>query len=58
MFNEDLLTQCREPQFKEQYIEMAPPPDMINEKEEYKIKSIKLQKTRIQHIILSSLKEV
>ena len=39
-FNENLLTQCREPQFKGQYIKPAPPPDIINE-EEYKVKEIK-----------------
>jgi len=40
MFNKDLLTQCREPQFKGQHIEMALLLDIINEKEEYKIKEV------------------
>jgi len=32
MFNKDLLTQCRKPQFKGQHIKTAVPPDIINEK--------------------------
>jgi len=37
MFNEDLLTKCNEPQFKEQHVEPAPPPTIINEEEEYEV---------------------
>jgi len=37
VFNEDLLTQCRRPQFKEQHMDVALPPDIINEEEEYKV---------------------
>ena len=41
VFNEDLLTQCKEPQYKDQHIELALLPDIINEKEEYKVEEIK-----------------
>jgi len=40
VFNEDLLTQCIEPKFKGQYMELAPPLTIINE-EEYKIEEVK-----------------
>ena len=33
MFNEDLLTCCKEPQFQEQCIDLAPPSRIINEDE-------------------------
>ena len=35
-----MLTQYREPQFKEQHMEMAPPPDIINEEEEYEVEEV------------------
>jgi len=38
MFNEDLLTWCRKPQSKRQHIEQVLLLDIINEKEEYKVK--------------------
>ena len=41
VFNEDLLTQCKKPQSKGQYMEPALPSDIINEEEEYKVKEIK-----------------
>jgi len=41
VFNEDLLTQCKEPQFIEQYMEPAPPPDIINEKEKHEVEEIR-----------------
>jgi len=41
VFNEDLLTQCKEPQYKGQHVEPAPPPDIINEKEEYEVEEIR-----------------
>ena len=41
VFNEDLLTQCTEPKFKEQHIELAPLPTIINEEEEYEIEEIR-----------------
>jgi len=40
MFNKDLLTQCREPQFKEQHMEIAPLSDIINKEEEYEVKAV------------------
>ena len=40
VFNEDLLTRCRGPQFKEQYMELAPLPTSINEEEEYEVKEV------------------
>jgi len=36
VFNENLLTYCKEPQFQGQHIDLAPPPMIINE-EEYEI---------------------
>ena len=41
VFNEDLLIQCKEPQYKGQYVEPAPLPDIINEKEEYEVEEIR-----------------
>jgi len=41
MFNEDLLTQCRELYYKGQHMELAPPPDIINEEEEYEVEEIR-----------------
>ena len=41
VFNEKLLTWYKEPQFKEQHMELALPPDIVNEKEEYEVKKIK-----------------
>jgi len=40
VFNEDLLTRCRELQFKEQYMEPAPPPTIINKEEEYEVEEV------------------
>ena len=40
MFNEDLLIRCKEPQFKEQHMKLAPPPIIINEEEEYEVKEV------------------
>ena len=40
MLNEDLLTWYREVQFKRQYIDLAPPLDIINEEEEYEVEGI------------------
>jgi len=37
VFNEDLLTRYKEFHFPRQHMELAPPPDIINEKEEYKV---------------------
>ena len=41
MFNEDLLTQCREPHFKEQHIDLVLPPKIINKEEEYKVEEVR-----------------
>jgi len=41
VFNEDLLTRCMELKFKEQHEELAPPPMIINEEEEYKVEEVR-----------------
>ena len=41
IFNEDLLTQCVKPKFKGQQEELAPPPTIINEEEEYEVKEVR-----------------
>ena len=41
LFNEDLLTQCVEPKFKEQHKDPTPPPMIINEEEEYKVEEVR-----------------
>ena len=43
MFNKDLLTHYKEPQFQEQYINLTPLPPtiIINEEEEYKVKEVR-----------------
>jgi len=41
VFNEDLLTQCKEPQYKGQHVKLAPLPDIITEEEEYKVEEIR-----------------
>ena len=41
MFNEDLLTWCKESHYKGQHIESAPLPDIINEEEEYKVEEVR-----------------
>ena len=41
VFNEDLLTQCVKPKFKEQHKEPAPPPMIINEEEKYEIEEVR-----------------
>jgi len=35
------LTRCREYHFSEQHIEPAPPPDIINEEDEYEVDEIR-----------------
>jgi len=40
MFNEDLLTRCREPHFKVQHMELASPLTIINEEEEYEVEEV------------------
>ena len=41
MFNEKLLIQCREPQFKGQYMEPISTLNIINEKEKYEVEKIR-----------------
>ena len=41
VFNEDLLTQCNKPKFKGQHKELAPPPTIVNKKEEYEVEEIR-----------------
>jgi len=41
VFNEDLLTRYRELQFKGQNMEPVSLPDIVNEKEEYKVKEVR-----------------
>jgi len=40
MFNEDLLTRCEEPQFKEQHMELAPLPTIVNKEEKYEVEEV------------------
>jgi len=40
VFNEDLLTRYREPHYKEQHIEPAPLPIIINEEEKYEVEEV------------------
>jgi len=46
VFNEDLLTKCKESYYQGQHIEPAPPPMIINKEEEYKVEEV--QKHRKQ----------
>ena len=41
VFNEDLLTWCVEPKFKEQHKDLAPSPIIINEEEEYEVEEVR-----------------
>ena len=41
VFNEDLLTWCKEPQYKGQHMELALLPDIINEEEEYEVEEVR-----------------
>ena len=41
MFNEDLLTQCKEPQYQGQHVDPASLPDIINKEEEYEVEEIR-----------------
>ena len=46
VFNKDLLTKCKEMQFKGQYMKLASPPTIINKEEEYEVEEV--QKHRKQ----------
>jgi len=41
VFNEDLLTYCKKPQFQEQHMDLAPLPTIINEEEEYEVEEVR-----------------
>ena len=41
VFNEDLLTRCKKAEFTSQHKDPAPPPDIINEEEEYEVEEIR-----------------
>jgi len=41
VFNKNLLTQCKEPQYKGQHVDPAPLLDIINEEEEYEVEKIR-----------------
>ena len=41
VFNEDLLTCCKEPQFQGQHMDLAPLPMIINEEKEYKVEEVR-----------------
>ena len=41
VFNKDLLTHCKKAEFASQHKDPAPPPDIINEEEEYEVEEIK-----------------
>ena len=54
IFNEDLLTQCVELKFKGQHKELAPPPTIINDEEEYEVEEVRKyrkQGRRTQYLI-------
>jgi len=46
VFNENLLTQCVEPKFKEQHEELAHLPTIINEEEEYEVEEVRKHRKR------------
>ena len=41
VFNEDLLTRCKELQYQSQHVDPAPLPDIINKEEEYEVEEIR-----------------
>ena len=54
VFNEDLLIWYREPQFREQYMELASIPDIINKEEEYEVeetRKYRKQECSIQFLV-------
>jgi len=46
VFNENLLTQCVELKFKGQHEELASPPTIINEEEEYEVEEVRKHRKR------------
>ena len=54
VFNENLLTQWREPKFQKQKNTTPPPPEIINKKEEYEIEAIRKHRKQgnsIQYLV-------
>ena len=41
VFNEDLLTYCKEPQFQRQHMDSVLSPTIINEEEEYEVEEVR-----------------
>ena len=41
VFNEDLLTRCRELHYQRQHMKLVPPSTIINEEEEYKVEEVR-----------------
>jgi len=41
MFNKDLLTKCKELQFKGQHMKLAPSSTIINKEEKYEVEEVK-----------------
>jgi len=41
VFNENLLTRCNEPQFKNQHMKPVPLPTIINEEKEYEVEEVR-----------------
>jgi len=41
VFNKDLLTCCKKVKFTSQHKNLTPPPDIINEEEEYEVEEIR-----------------
>ena len=53
VFNEDLLTCCKEPQFQEQHMDLVLPLTIINEEEEYKVEEVRKHRKWGQEIQFS-----
>lgn len=41
IFNEDLLTQCKESHFKGQHVELASPSIIVNKGKEYEVEEVR-----------------
>jgi len=46
VFNEDLLTRCREPQLKGQHMELVSLPTIMNDEEEYEVEEVQKHRKR------------
>ena len=51
VFNEDLLTYCKEPQFQGQHMDSVPSPTIINEEEEYEVEEVRKQGQGMQFLV-------